>query len=124
MGSRADTPKQGSRVCTWDHVIRKLSFLGEMQAKGVDLYLHRQGIDTTTPAGNAMFQMMGVFAEFERAMIRERVNAGLARARVNGAQLGRPRVDARTEVRIRAELAKGTGILKTAKLCGVGTGTV
>jgi len=95
-----------------------------MQAKGVDLYLHRQGIDTTTPAGNAMFQMMGVFAEFERAMIRERVNAGLARARVNGAQLGRPRVDARTEVRIRAELAKGTGILKTAKLCGVGTGTV
>ena len=34
---------------------------------------------TTTPAGKAMFQMMGVFAEFERAMIRERVNAGIAR---------------------------------------------
>jgi Resolvase, N terminal domain len=45
---------------------------------GVDLYLHQQGIDTTTPAGKAMFQMCGVFAEFERAMIRERVTARLA----------------------------------------------
>jgi hypothetical protein len=44
---------------------------------GIDLMLHQQGLDTTTPAGKAMFQMMGVFAEFERAMIRERVKAGL-----------------------------------------------
>ena len=44
---------------------------------GIDLFLHQQGIDTTTPAGKAMFQMMGVFAEFERSMIHERVNAGL-----------------------------------------------
>ena len=48
------------------------------------LFLHQQGIDTTTPAGKAMFQMMGVFAEFERAMIRERVNAGIARAKADG----------------------------------------
>jgi DNA invertase Pin-like site-specific DNA recombinase len=101
-----------------------VSFLGEVHAKGVDLYLHQQGIDTTTPAGKAMFQMMGVFAEFERAMIRERVNAGLARAKANGAQLGRPKTDAKIEVRIRAELAKGTGMLKTARMFGVGTGTV
>ena len=45
---------------------------------GVDLFLHQQGLDTTTPAGKAMFQMMGVFAEFERSMIQERVRAGLA----------------------------------------------
>jgi DNA invertase Pin-like site-specific DNA recombinase len=50
-----------------------LGFLGELHAKGVDLYLHQQGLDTSTPAGKALFQMMGVFAEFERAMIRERV---------------------------------------------------
>jgi len=53
-----------------------VAFLSEIHAKGVDLYLHQQGIDTTTPAGNAMFQMAGVFAEFERAMIRERVKTG------------------------------------------------
>jgi DNA invertase Pin-like site-specific DNA recombinase len=47
----------------------------------IDLFLRQQGLDTTTPAGKAMFQMMGVFAEFERAMIQERVRAGLARAR-------------------------------------------
>jgi DNA invertase Pin-like site-specific DNA recombinase len=71
-----------------------------------------------------MFQMMGVFAEFERAMIRERVNAGLARAKANGAQFGRPKIDLKTEARIRAELAKGTGMLKVARMLGVGTGTV
>ena len=55
----------------------------------IDLFLRQQGLDTTTPAGKAMFQMMGVFAEFERAMIQERVRAGLARARGEGKRLGR-----------------------------------
>jgi DNA invertase Pin-like site-specific DNA recombinase len=68
-----------------------VEFLSELHALRVDLYLHQQGLDTTTPAGKAMFQMMGVFAEFERAMIQERVRAGLARARSEGKQLGRPR---------------------------------
>ena len=57
-----------------------MAFLGDLHAQGVDLYLHIQGIDTTTPGGNALFQMMGVFAEFERAIIQERVCAGLAKA--------------------------------------------
>jgi hypothetical protein len=57
-----------------------VGFLSELHALGIDLFLHQQGLDTTTPAGKAMFQMMGVFAEFERAMIQERVRAGLARA--------------------------------------------
>jgi DNA invertase Pin-like site-specific DNA recombinase len=55
-----------------------VGFLSELNALRIDLYLHQQGLDTTTPAGKAMFQMMGVFAEFERAMIQERVRAGLA----------------------------------------------
>ena len=59
-----------------------VGFLSELHALGVDLFLHQQGLDTTTPAGKATFQMMGVFAEYERAMIRERARAGLARARV------------------------------------------
>ncbi len=63
-----------------------VSFLSDIHAMKIDLYLHQQGIDTTTPAGKAMFQMMGVFAEFERAMIQERVRAGLARAKAEGAE--------------------------------------
>jgi len=101
-----------------------LGTLGELHAKRVDLYLHQQGLDTSTPAGKALFQMMGVFAEFERAMIVERVNAGLARARAEGKTLGRPRVDTSVERKARAMLTKGTGILKTAKVLGIGTGTV
>ena len=71
-------------------LIDLVGILQEFHAKHVDLYLHQQGIDTTTPAGKAMFQMMGVFAEFERSMIHERVMVGLARARAEGTQLGRP----------------------------------
>lgn len=59
-----------------------LSFLTELNASGADLYLHQQGVDTTTPAGKALFQMMGVFAEFERSMIKERVQSGIERARL------------------------------------------
>ena len=62
--------------------------LTELHAKKVDIYLHQQGLDTSTLSGRAMFQMMGVFAEFERALIRERVLAGLARAR-QAAYIGR-----------------------------------
>lgn len=55
-----------------------VGFLSELHALGIDLFLHQQGLDTTTPAGKAMFQMLGVFAEFERAIIQERVRAGLS----------------------------------------------
>jgi DNA invertase Pin-like site-specific DNA recombinase len=101
-----------------------IGFLGELHGKHVDLYLHQQGLDTSTPAGRAMFQMMGVFAEFERAMIQERVRAGLARAVAEGKTLGRPQVSAEVEKAIRASLAAGTGILKTAAAVGVGSSTV
>jgi DNA invertase Pin-like site-specific DNA recombinase len=98
--------------------------LGELHAKGVDLYLHQQGLDTSTPSGKAMFQMLGVFAEFERAMIRERVNAGLRRAVAEGKTLGRPKVTAETEKAIRVALKRGDGILKVAGALGVGSSTV
>jgi DNA invertase Pin-like site-specific DNA recombinase len=61
-----------------------VAFLSEIHAAGVDLFLHQQGLDTTTPAGKALFQMMGVFAEFERSIIQERVRAGLRRAKDDG----------------------------------------
>lgn len=101
-----------------------VSFLDDIHAKGVDLYLHQQNIDTSTPSGKAMFQMAGVFAEFERSMIQERVCAGLARAKAQGKALGRPKVSQVIEARIRRERANGRGILTIAKKLGVGTSVV
>ena len=102
-----------------------VAFLSELHALGIDLYLHQQDVDTTTPAGKALFQMMGVFAEFERAMIRERVKSGLERAKAHGKTLGRPPIDAEKEAAISADLRLGkAGIMKIAAAHGVGVGTV
>jgi DNA invertase Pin-like site-specific DNA recombinase len=101
-----------------------VSFLDEIHGKRIDLYLHQQGIDTTTPAGKALFQMCGVFAEFERAMIRERVHAGLKRARAAGKRLGRPMVGPTIEGRVRALRRQGKGMIAIARAVGCGVGTV
>jgi DNA invertase Pin-like site-specific DNA recombinase len=108
-------------------LIDLLDFLRELHAKGVDLFLHQQGLDTSTPAGKAMFQMLGVFAEFERAMIHSRIMAGLARAKSQGVQLGRRRIedtDADKVAAIVAARAKGTGVRRIAREFEVGVGTV
>jgi DNA invertase Pin-like site-specific DNA recombinase len=89
------TARKVDMIAAWsvDRLGRSLQhlvgLLQELQALKCDLYLHQQAIDTTTPSGRAMFQMCGVFAEFEREMIRERVNAGLARAKDKAVRLGR-----------------------------------
>jgi DNA invertase Pin-like site-specific DNA recombinase len=101
-----------------------LATIQHLEAVGVDLYLDQQHIDTTTPTGRLLYQITGAFAEFERSMIRSRVNAGLARAKAQGKRLGRRPVSTDVVERIRAQLATGTGILKMAKALGVGTGTV
>ncbi|QOJ37268.1 MAG: recombinase family protein [Nitrospira sp.] len=101
-----------------------IGFLNELHAKKVDLYLHQQGIDTTTPAGKAMFSMLGVFGEFERSMIQERVRAGLKRAVAQGKVLGRPMINGEVEQRVHVLRAKGYGMIKIAKEVGIGVGTV
>ena len=124
------TRRQFDLVMAWsvDRLGRSLqdlvAFLGDLHAQGVDLYLHIQGIDTTTPGGKALFQMMGVFAEFERAMIQERVCAGLAKARAKGKQLGRPKVSPSVERAIQEARAAGKGQLAIARELRVGVGTV
>jgi DNA invertase Pin-like site-specific DNA recombinase len=110
-------------------LIDLVSSLEEMHEASVDLYLHQQAIDTTTKAGKAMYQMCGVFAEFERSIIQDRVKAGIARVRAggktkSGRPIGRPTISSKTEQAIRDHLKAGTGILKTARLVGVGSGTV
>jgi DNA invertase Pin-like site-specific DNA recombinase len=101
-----------------------IGFLNELHANKVDLYLHQQGIDTTTPAGRSMFSMPGVFGEFERSMIQERVRAGLKRAVAQGKVLGRPMVNGDIQKKVLALRAKGQGIIKIAKSVGIGVGTV
>src|SRR6185369_8844274 len=126
----AVTRREIDMVAAWsvDRLGRSLQdlvgFLSELQAKEVDLFLHRQGLDTSTPAGCAMYQMLGVFSEFERAMIQDRVRAGLRKARAEGKTLGRPRVDAKTEAAIRAKLKAGVGMTRAARDLGVGVSTV
>lgn len=128
--SKAVTPGKADIVMAWsvDRLGRSLqdlvSFFGELEAAGVNLYLDGQGIDTTTPVGRAMFQMAGVFAEFERSMIGERVKAGLARARASGKKLGRRRVSNKVERQILEKRREGKWIRKIASELGVGVSVV
>jgi len=102
-----------------------IDFLQEIRSLEIGLYLHQQGLDSSTPAGTAMFQMLGVFAEFERALIRERVLAGLVRARSQGKTLGRPRLPAQKTRAIRSALeAGGQSLRRIAADHRVGLGTV
>jgi DNA invertase Pin-like site-specific DNA recombinase len=105
-------------------LIDLLHTVQNLEAYGVDLYLDQQAIDTTTPAGKLMFQITGAFAEFERSMIQQRVKLGLKRAVAQGKHLGRPAIALELERKAQRQLRKGTGILKVAKLVGLGTGTV
>lgn len=124
------TARKVNMIAAWsvDRLGRSLQdlvgFLTDLQALGCHLYLHQQALDTSTPSGRAMFQMCGVFAEFERGMIRERVNAGLARAKAKGTKLGRRPVKPAVEARIRELKANGMGILKIGRTVGVGTSVV
>src|SRR3954468_10163812 len=107
-----------------------VGFLNELRDLRVDLFLHKQGMDTTTPGGRMLFQMCGVFAEFERAMISERVRAGLERVRAKGPPkgkkaIGRPRnVDPALAHKVRQMRAKGAGLLKIGRTLRIGTGLV
>ncbi len=117
-------------VAAWsvDRLSRSLQdligFLTELHGAGVDLYLHQQALDTTTPSGKAMYQMMGVFAEFERSMISERVKSGLARTKAKGTKLGRPMTSPKTEAQILKLRSKGKGMLAIGKQLGIGTSVV
>lgn len=134
---KAVARKEFDVVAAWsvDRLGRSLTdlvgLLQELHATGIDLYLHQQGINTTTPGGKAMFQMMGVFAEFEREMIRDRVMAGLAVVKETGKNkhgeavtLGRPKVSAKVEKQVATLRAEGMGIVKIAKTVGCGVSVV
>lgn len=89
-----------------------VAFLSEAHAKDIGVFLLQQGLDSSTSAGRAMFGMLGVFAEFERAMIRERIMSGLRRTTKKSGR--KPMADDRVEA-IRRSLADGLGIRATAR---------
>lgn len=127
---KASNRRNFELVMSWsvDRLGRSLkhlvSFLEDLRSKDVDLYLHQQGIDTTTPTGKMMFQMLGVFSEFERSIMQERIKAGIERAKANGVKLGRPRVTANMELAIRAKRADGMGINAIARKLKCGCSTI
>ena len=127
---QAITRREVDMVMAWsvDRIGRSLQhlvqFLEHLQSTKVDLYLHEQGIDTTTPAGRAMFQMCGVFAEFERSMIQARVKAGLERAKASGKTLGRPKTPPHIERRVRRLLRDKVGKKSIARQLGIGVSVV
>lgn len=102
-----------------------IEIVNDLESKSVDLYMHQQSIDTTTPTGKLMFSMIGAFAEFEKSVIRERVMSGLENAKAKGVVLGR-KTNLTNEIRSRIlELkAEGATIRKIASECAVGTQTV
>ena len=101
-----------------------IGLLGELRSHDIDLYLHQPTLDTSTPSGRMLFGMLGVFSEFERAMIRDRVLARLDRARSSGKRLGRPRTAPFKIGRIRAALDEGRGVRETARLLKVSAAKV
>ncbi len=131
---RDATGRKFDMVASWsvDRLGRSLQdllgLLGELQALGIGLYLKQQQLDTSTPAGRALFGMLGVFAEFERAMIQERVHAGLDRARAEGKTLGRPKgSSAKREKHFKQALrlkSQGRSLTEIAKDTGLGRATV
>lgn len=101
-----------------------VSFLNDIQARGCDLYLHQQAVDTSTPSGRMLFQMLAVFSEFERAIITSRINAGLARARARGVSFGRPNLSLKVRQQVQKALADGHSIREVAKATGVSSASV
>ena len=121
------TRKEIDLIACWsvDRLGRSLqhlvSFLAEINERNVGLYLHTQGLDTTTPAGRAMFSMLSVFADFELSILKSRILAGLKRS---SKRSGRPPLDPEKAEKIRSMLASGLSINATARKLRVGVGTV
>src|SRR5437588_9211503 len=97
--------------------------LAELAALGVAFISLRDNLDLSTPSGRLMFQIIGAMAEFERALIQERVRAGLRNAKAKGKRIGRPRqeVDVSKVLKLRAEGLSWRAISERLK---VGLGTV
>lgn len=112
-----------NRILVWDisrlgrSLQHLVEFLNEVQSVNCHLYIHQSGLDTSTPSGRMMFQMVGVFSEFERSMISERVKLGLERVRSKGTKLGRPtKIDEETKVKIWSLIDTGKSLSEVSRV--------
>lgn len=101
-----------------------IAMLQDLEAAHVDLYLHQQAIDTTAPTGKLFFHMLGAFAEFERSMTKDRIMAGMARARAKGRRIGRPKMNPSREADIERMIKSGASIRTIANALHCGAGKV
>ena len=122
--------KEADIVVVWsiDRLGRSITdlvaFMAELEAKKMDFYSHIQAIDSRTAAGRLSFAIFGAIAEFERCIIRERVMAGLTRAKSEGKKLGRPtNVNVNTEVAVKLLRENGASIHSIAKQLRIGVST-
>ena len=117
-------------VAAWsvDRLSRSLSsligLLGELDARGCDLFLHQQALDSSSPQGRAMFALAGIFAELESSLISSRVKLGQQRARANGVRFGRPPIPPISIDKVKDRLAKGQSIRVIARATGMSTASV
>ena len=128
------TRRHFKKLLVWDlsrlgRSLRDLiSITDHFQEVGIDLYVHKDAIDTGTASGRLFFHIVGAIGEFERERIRERINAGLARAKAEGKRLGRPSGTSKSKVKHQAEIASlrgaGMSIRKIAGTVRVSTSTV
>jgi DNA invertase Pin-like site-specific DNA recombinase len=118
------------RILVWDvsrlgrSLQHLVEFLNEVHATRTELYIHQSGLDTSTPSGRMMFQIIGVFSEFERTIIAERVKAGLSRAKLNGKKLGRPSISEGVKESIVELRGSGLSLGKIANQLGIAKTTV
>jgi len=97
--------------------------LNEFHGLGVDFISYQENIDTTTPQGELIFTVMASLAQFESALISERVKAGMARAKAQGKLISRAPIAEELQARIAALYAEGHSIHQISKQLGIGYGT-
>lgn len=94
--------------------------LEELRALGIQFVSYTENLDFSTPAGRAMANLIGVFAEFERDLIRERVRAGIQNAKSKGIRVGRrPLIDEKLLRTVRDRRDKGMSLRNISKELGV-----
>ena len=118
------------KVVVWsaDRLARSMRHLmcvlSELNDCGIHIFSYRQGVDTSTPMGSMLWQFLGIFAEFEHGIRRERQAIGIAKAKANGVHFGRPPVSKAKRSQILELRKNGQGINKIARTLRVGTGSV
>lgn len=122
--------RQFDKVVVWsaDRLARSMrhlvTVLSELHDCGIEVFSYRQGVDTSTPMGAMLWQFLGIFAEFEHGIRRERQAAGIVRAKERGVKFGRPPISPGKRRKIIALRREGLAINKIAKSLRVGTGSV